>query len=393
MDENTEVLLTGFRENFGTTGGEVHVFFAPGRVNLIGEHTDYNGGFVLPCSLEYGTWLAIRFNGSDRIRMVSMNYPGPAEIKPRKTFDNYTLSWVNYPLGVLNEFALRSFELPGMELCFYGDIPNDAGLSSSASIEMVTATALNEILLAGLSTMDLIRLCQHAENEFVGMKCGIMDQFAVGTGKKNHALFLNCETLEYKMVPLILKDYALMIINSGKKRELASSGYNQRRSECERAVEIISRHHKINYLGNLKESDLPWVDEILNEEVLRKRVRHVVTENARVLKGVEYLPASEIAGFGRLMSESHKSLKEDYQVSCPELDLLVEMALQAEGVAGSRMTGGGFGGCTVTFVKKDSASPLMNKIKNDYPAKTGLQPEFFTPGTGESVKKIGVFNI
>lgn len=387
MNNHVEQVLSGFKTEFGSIGNASGVFFAPGRVNLIGEHTDYNGGFVLPVSLNYGTWLAASVTGGNKIALASANFPGKAICDTVKSFARSPVSWANYPLGVMNEFAERGFSIPGMNLFFFGDIPNGAGLSSSASIEMVTAFALNDILNAGLEMTEIIRLCQHAENEFVGMKCGIMDQFAVGTGLKDHALFLNCDTLDYRMIPLQLHDFDLLITNSGVKRELAASAYNQRRMECETAVQMISRKKKIRNLGELGLDDLDWCLEIAGNEILSKRIRHVVAENWRVLEAVSLLPASRIQDFGRLMFESHRSLKDDYEVSCNELDLLVEIACDTEGVAGSRMTGAGFGGCTVTLVNKDKTSSLMERISRIYTEKMGLQPAFYLPDLGASVEK------
>jgi galactokinase len=372
----------------GGTKDDIKIYFAPGRVNLIGEHTDYNGGYVFPCSLHYGTYLLVRIIYDAVIKLKSMNMPIIAEVCVDKEITPIGQTWVNYPLGVIREFQMRKFRLPGMAMLFAGNIPNAAGLSSSASIEMVTAFALNDLGGYKLDTIDLIKLSQHAENEFVGMNCGIMDQFAVGMGKKDFAIFLNCDTLDFKHVPLKLGDYKLVITNTNKRRELAGSKYNERRMECERAVSDLNSVKSLRNLSELSLTEFNKLKENIKNDIDRKRARHVISENNRVLKAMECLPVNDLKTFGQLMVESHISLKEDYEVSCFELDTLVEEALKVKGVLGSRMTGAGFGGCTVSLVHEDSTDTFIRTVGENYKRITGLEASFFIAEVGDGARKL-----
>jgi len=317
-----------------------------------------------------------------------MNLPMIAEVCVDKPITPIGNTWVNYPLGVIHEFQMRKLRLPGLAMLFAGNIPNAAGLSSSASIEMVTAFALNDLGGYKLGMIDLIKLCQHAENEFVGMNCGIMDQFAVGMGKKDHAISLNCDTLDYKLVPLVLGDYRLIITNTNKRRELAGSKYNERRMECERAVGDINIVRPIKNLSELNLNEFNELKGKIKNDIDRNRARHVISENNRVLNAIESLKKNDLAQFGRLMVESHNSLKEDYEVSCFELDTLVEEALKVKGVLGSRMTGAGFGGCTVSLVHKDNTDSFINTVGESYEKITHLEASFFIAEIGDGVRKI-----
>ena len=377
-----------FIEYYGDNGEEIHIFFAPGRVNLIGEHTDYNGGYVLPCSLHFGTYLLIRLINDNLVRLRSMNFPFSAEIDIINEIIPIGQEWVNYPLGIIKEFSDRSFSIHGMELLYSGDIPNGAGLSSSASIEMATAFALNSLFGSDLEMIDMIKLSQHAENEFVGMKCGIMDQFAIGMGKKDHAVFLNCDTLEYEQVPVVLNNFNLIITNTNKRRELASSKYNERRWECEKAVEYINKNKSIGNLSELSLNEFFDIKNVIPDPVIKKRAKHVISENQRVLEAVKALKTGNLFLFGKLMYESHYSLSKDYEVSCMELDTLIDEAAKTDGVLGSRMTGGGFGGCTVSIVDKNKTETFITKISKNYKEKTGLRADFYIVKIGDGVRKL-----
>lgn len=382
-----KTLEESFFNKFGNRKENPVLFFSPGRVNLIGEHTDYNGGYVFPCALDFGTYLFLRNTGDQNLKLSTLNFDEDKTVIMEDRFRNKTSSWIDYPLGVINEFLKRGIRLSGMELLYFGDVPNGAGLSSSASIEMVTAVALNEVFQAGLPTIELVKMSQKAENEFVGMNCGIMDQFAAGFGKKNHAIFLNCETLEYENVPIDLKDLALIITNTNKRRGLTDSKYNERRAECEEAVRSLQNYRKIKSLGEMSVKELDILEKYIPDTVVRKRARHVITENGRVLEAVKALKDDDLVRFGELMNQSHDSLKEDYEVTGFELDTLVYEARKLRGVIGSRMTGAGFGGCSVSIVKKDCVEDFIEKLSKAYKDQTGLTPEFYRPeiGPGASI--------
>ncbi len=366
------------------------IFFSPGRVNLIGEHTDYNGGFVFPCAINYGTYLAIRKIKDKVIRFSTLNFPEDTQVSlpSEGPFINTGKKWINYPLGVMNEFIALGAVLPGMELLYSGDIPNGAGLSSSASIEMVTAVALNELLDRKLDMTELVKMSQRAENNFVGMNCGIMDQFAVGFGSKDHALALNCDTLEYENVPLILGSHSLIIANTNKRRGLTDSKYNERRAECESAVKLLQPYKPIRNLGELGSADIPALEKYIADRVIRKRAHHVVTENERVKEGVKILKDNNLVRFGELMIQSHESLRTNYEVTGFELDTLAGEAIKLPGVLGSRMTGAGFGGCTVSIVRNDSADNFITELGRVYSEKTGLKADFYRPLIGDGARRI-----
>jgi len=386
MDRN--ILENKFFEKFGDRDIKPVLFFSPGRVNLIGEHTDYNGGFVFPCALNYGTYLLIRKIKENRLKFSTLNFDSDESIDLSGMFKNTSEKWINYPLGVVNEFLKRDIPISGLELIYYGDVPNGAGLSSSASIEMVTAVALNSLFSAGISTLELVRMSQRAENEFVGMNCGIMDQFAVGFGKKNHAIFLNCDTLNYENVPVLLNDNALIITNTNKRRGLTDSKYNERRSECDKAVEYLQEYRKISNLSELTTNELGMLEKYIPDPVVRKRAKHVISENGRVTEAVKVLRENKIGRFGELMNLSHDSLKEDYEVTGFELDTLVYEARKLPGVIGSRMTGAGFGGCTVSIVSKKYITQFIKDLTISYSNKTGLVPDFYQPEIGDGAGKI-----
>lgn len=388
MKADNNRLKEEFFRLYGDRDREPVLFYSPGRVNLIGEHTDYNGGYVFPCALDFGTSLLVRVSAGQEIRMNSLNIPGEAVIQIALNYMPVPKSWTNYPVGVINEFARKGIAAPPMEMLFSGDIPNGAGLSSSASIEMVTAVAINELTGAGLEMIEMVKMSQKAENGFVGMNCGIMDQFAVGFGRKNHAINLNCDSLEYRYAPVNLGDRKLIITNTNKRRGLTDSKYNERRSECDKAVEYISAHRPIRNLSELTVSDLWIVDSYIPDPVIRKRAKHVITENGRTLDAIKALENNDIDLLGRLMNESHDSLCNDYEVTGSELDTLVYEGRKLPGVVGSRMTGAGFGGCTVSIVESQHVDTFIRKLGEIYTSKTGLVADFYLPGIGDGARRI-----
>jgi len=377
-----------FFEKFGNREIEPVLFFSPGRVNLIGEHTDYNGGFVFPCALNYGTYLYLRKSNNKLMKFSTLNFNNDDSEEFNGLFRNSSKRWINYPLGVMNEFIKKGITLSGLELLYFGDVPNGAGLSSSASIEMVTAVALNELYVAGFSTTDLVKMSQRAENEFVGMNCGIMDQFAVGFGKKDHAIFLNCDSLEYENVPLILNDCSLIITNTNKRRGLTDSKYNERRGECDKAVDYLQNYKKIRNLSEISINEINILSTYIKDPVVLSRARHVITENGRVLEAVKVLKENNVIRFGELMNQSHDSLKNDYEVTGTELDALVYEARKLPGVVGTRMTGAGFGGCTVSIVKKSEVNNFVTDLKVAYTRVTGLVPDFYLPEIGNGASRL-----
>ncbi len=389
MKADKDFLREEFFRKYGDRATDPVLFYSPGRVNLIGEHTDYNGGYVFPCALDFGTSLMARKTARPEIKLESLNLTGEVTVPVSDSYTAIPASWTNYPVGVINEFARKGIAAPGMELLFYGDIPNGAGLSSSASIEMVTAVAMNDFTGARLPMMELVRMGQKAENNFVGMNCGIMDQFAVGFGKKDHAISLNCDTLEYKYAPVNLGNSRLIITNTNKRRGLTDSKYNERRSECEKAVELISGHHLIRNLSDLSVSDLWMLEKYIDDVVIRKRAKHVITENGRTIDAIRALEENDIDRFGQLMNESHDSLSNDYEVTGTELDTLVYEGRKLPGVTGTRMTGAGFGGCTVSIVESSHADNFMKHLGEVYHEKTGLTADFYLPGIGDGARRIG----
>jgi len=380
-----------FIKLYGASRHKSYIYFAPGRVNLIGEHTDYNGGYVFPCALNFGTYLAIRKRDDTLLKMASVNFDYKTAIDIGDINKKQGDKWVNYPLGVLNEFLKLGIKLTGLEMLFYGNVPNGAGLSSSASIEIATAVAINELFNAGLNGIEMAQLGQRAENEFVGVNCGIMDQFSSAMGKANSAIFLDCITLDYKLVPLKLQGYKLIISNTNKRRGLADSKYNERRAECEKAVEYIRPFKPVSFLGEIDLDEFRLVETKIPDEIVRKRARHVITEIDRTKRAVEALNAGNIQEFGLLMNGSHDSLRDDYEVTGHELDTLVEEARKIPGVIGSRMTGAGFGGCTVSLVAENETDNFISTVGNNYNKKTGLKADFYVAEIGDGAKRVEIF--
>ena len=356
-------------------------FFAPGRVNLIGDHTDYNGGLVFPAALTMGTFLTVteRFDHFS-CGFSSDNEPGTFVLRGDQMAEKHN-DWVDYPLGVLKEFADRGWSVGGYDYHFSGNLPIGAALSSSASIEMATAVALNTLNGSPFTMLELVQMAQHAENDFVGMNCGIMDQFASGFGKANCAIALDCNTLEYEHVPLEMRGLKIVIANTNKKRGLVDSEYNKRRGECQRALELVREHLPVDCLCQLTTEQFDMVAPYLTGNVL-KRARHAVRENENVREAVTALKCGDMARFGLLMNASHASLRDDYEVTCPELDFLVERAQLFPGVLGSRMTGAGFGGCTVTIVGDERGGEFIRELGDAYRQRFGHHADFYVAGIG-----------
>lgn len=380
-----ETVLKEFEKVFGDTDG-VKVFFAPGRVNLIGEHTDYNGGHVFPCALTIGTYAAARVRNDRKLRFYSMNFEqlGVIEssldgLKPEKEAD-----WTNYPKGVMWAFGERGFEIPqGMDILLNGNIPNGSGLSSSASVEVLTGAILRDFFGFQVSNQDLALIGQFSENKFNGVNCGIMDQFAIAMGKKEHAIFLDTSDLSYTYAPVKLQGAKIVIACSNKKRGLGDSKYNERRSECETALTELQKVVDIKSLGELSEEQFEEYKSAIKDETRVRRAKHAVYENQRTLKAVKALEANDIAQFGQLMNASHVSLRDDYEVTGIELDTLVEEAWKVPGVIGSRMTGAGFGGCTVSIVEDDAIDTFKKQVGDAYLAKIGYAADFYVVEIGD----------
>ena len=365
------------------------VYFAPGRVNLIGEHTDYNGGSVFPCALSFGTYLLIRKNGGKTVRFRSLNQPEVKELGLDQLTTPLDKIWVNYPLGVFAQFIKRGIEIKeGFDILIWGNVPNGAGLSSSAALEVVTAFALNDQLGTNFNRTVLAQIGQKAEHEFAFVNCGIMDQFASANGAKDHAIHLNCDTLEFELVPVKLKGVKILISNTHSPHKLDSGAYNQRVAECKLAVEQLNKVRPLKYLAELTEAEFKSIESAITDETAHKRARHVVGEVQRTSDAVKALKAGDLVKFGKLMNASHVSLRDDYEVTGPELDTMAEEAWKIDGVIGSRMTGGGFGGCTVSLVKDEAIDTFIDKVGKAYEAKIGIKPEFYIAEIGDGACKL-----
>ncbi|PFG14893.1 galactokinase [Bacillus sp. es.036] len=378
-----------FRKVYGE-GGEIRSFFSPGRVNLIGEHTDYNGGHVFPCSLSIGTYAVARKREDSFVRFYSMNFEnqGVITVDLKELIYDEKDDWANYPKGVVSIMKDSGYAVSGFDVLYFGNIPNGAGLSSSASIELATAVLLNELNDLHLEMVEMVKMSQRAENEFVGVNCGIMDQFAIGMGKEDAAVLLDCNTLEYTYSPVVLENASLVISNTNKRRGLADSKYNERRSECERALSQLQEHLQIESLGDLTVETFEANKQHITNPIDQKRAKHAVYENVRTIEAAKRLKAGEFDAFGQLMNESHVSLRDDYEVTGLELDALVEAAWAEEGVIGSRMTGAGFGGCTISIVENQFLDSFQTNVAKTYKEKTGLTPEFYVVEIGAGAREI-----
>jgi len=369
--------------------GDFHGYFSPGRVNLIGEHTDYNGGYVFPCALSFGTYCLIRKTHGKAVSLISLNDDFKAEVNIEDLNKPVGKEWVNYPIGVFAQFMKRGIRFEeGAQILIYGNVPGGAGLSSSASLEMAVAVAVNDTWNLNVDRIELIKMAQKAEHEFAGVMCGIMDQFASGMGKADHAIFLNCDTLEYDLVPVKLDGVKIVISNTNSPRKLDAGVYNQRVAECQTAVKEISRFKPVRMLVECSMEEFKEIEEEFEDIVAMKRARHVISEIDRTKEAVQELKNSNLKRFGELMNASHESLRIDYEVTSLELDTMVEEAWKIEGVIGSRMTGGGFGGCTVSLVEDDSVETFIEQVGENYTIKTGLKPEFYVAEIGDGAKKL-----
>lgn len=375
-------------EQFASVFGDadsVKVYFAPGRVNLIGEHTDYNGGHVFPCALTIGTYAAARKNNLNKIRVYSENFDsfGIKETDLNTIEYKNEHNFANYPFGVVKTLQHQDYSIPtGLDLCYFGNIPNSSGLSSSASIEVVTAYIVREEFGLDIDFITMSKLTQKAENEFIGVNCGIMDQFAIAMGKENHAIFLDTSNLEYQYAPIQLENAKIVIACSNKKRGLGDSKYNERRSQCETALARIQTVKKVNSLGELSIQEFEEVKEVIGDDVLTRRAKHAVYENQRTIQAVDALENKNLTLFGELMIASHDSLRDDYEVTGIELDTLVEVALKQPGVIGSRMTGAGFGGCTVSIVTEEHIDDFIHQVGKAYLDTIGYAADFYIVDVG-----------
>ncbi len=385
-----EMVLKKFEELYGDVQG-VNVYFAPGRVNLIGEHTDYNGGHVFPCALTIGTYAAARKRADRKLNFYSMNFEELGVIE--SSLDDLTPSgaagWTNYPKGVMWAFAERGMTMDcGLDIVLNGNIPNGSGLSSSASLEVLTGYMLKDLYGFDVTNIDLAKIGQYSENNFNGMNCGIMDQFASAMGKKDNAIFLDTADLSYEYAPLVLDGAKIVVTNSNVKHSLVNSAYNERRSECEKALEELQTVIDIKGLGDLTEDQYETHKSAIKDEVRVRRAKHAVYENQRTIRAVEALRKNDLKLFGELMNASHVSLRDDYEVSCAEIDVLVEEAWKIDGVIGSRITGGGFGGCTVSIVRDETVDIFKEKVGAAYQERVGKTADFYVVEIGDGPGRI-----
>ena len=389
--EQIKKLMNSFEKHFGTAPTDS--FFAPGRINLIGEHTDYNGGYVFPCAITIGTYAVAAKNDTKIMRLFSENFPeiGILSFDVEDGTYNKENGWANYAKGVVKFLKEAGHDIhEGIDIVIEGNIPNGSGLSSSASLELLIGVLLENMCHLTLERLDLIQIGKKVENEFMGVNSGIMDQFAVGMGEKDTALLLDTNTLEYEKVPVELGNHVIVIMNTKKRRELVDSKYNERRSECETALTELQSKLDIQSLGELNEATFTENIDLISNDVLVKRARHAVTENQRTIKAAEKLKEGNLESFGELMNQSHISLRDDYAVTGKELDTLVEAAWSQPGVLGARMTGAGFGGCAIAIVEKDSTNDFISQVGNHYEKEIGYPAEFYIAEIGDGAKKLTV---
>lgn len=386
---NQNQLVKQFNKIFNTSPD--HVFFAPGRINLIGEHTDYNGGHVFPCSITFGTYALAKKRSDQKFRMYSLNFTDEGI----KHFDLNSLvydaehDWANYPKGMVRYFIEAGLKInTGVDVLFYGNIPNGAGLSSSSSIELVTGVMLERLFNLNIERIEMVKIGQQVENEFIGVNSGIMDQFAIGMGKKNYGILLDCNTLQYEYTPIDLNQYEIVIMNTNKRRELADSKYNERREECERALKELQKYTTIHSLGELTPEEFERYKDKIADETLRKRAKHAVYENKRTLDAANALKQNDLQRFGQLMNQSHISLRDDYEVTGRELNTIVEAAWQQDGVLGARMTGAGFGGCAIAVVETVKIPQFIEQVGKIYEEKIGYPASFYNVQIGDGAKEI-----
>lgn len=384
-----DMLKNEFKNKFNKETDKV--FFAPGRINLIGEHTDYNGGHVFPCSITIGTYALVSLNNSDKCSLYSVNFKdlGVFNIDLDNLDYKKEDNWTNYVKGIIKYLKQAGYIIDtGMDILFYGEIPNGSGLSSSASLELASGILLKKMFNLDIDMIDLVKVGKDVENNYIGVNSGIMDQFAIGMGIKDCAILLDCNTLKYSYAPIKLDDYNIIIMNTNKRRELADSKYNERRAECEKALSILKKELNINSLGELDDSTFQKYKYLLEDETLLKRARHAVYENIRTLKALDELNNGNLESFGKLINESHISLKNDYEVTGKELDTLVEAAWKQNGTLGARMTGAGFGGCAIAIVKKDSTDEFIKNVSDIYLNEIGYKADFYIANIGDGAKEV-----
>lgn len=380
-----EVLIKEFQNRFNRQ--PEHLFFCPGRVNLIGEHIDYNGGKVMPCAISLGSWLAVAKNSSKQLNFQSIGFPETASLHLQDSYSKTGKEWFNYPLGVIDHFTQEGHTLSGMDMLFAGSLPVGSGLSSSASVEVLMGYALNQLFDCGISNKDIAILSKKVENQFIGVNCGIMDQFAVAMGKEGYAMLLDCDTIEHEYLPLLLGDYVLAIINTNKPRKLAESKYNERFMECGKALKALKTKLDVQHLCDISPADYITHRQVINDPILERRALHVIMENDRVKQAATALKSGNLQQFGKLMYASHASLEDLYEVSGNELDTIVEFCKTYNECAGARMTGAGFGGCAIALVKKSCFEDFSQKLISYYTQHIGYAPGVFSSEVGDGVKE------
>ena len=379
-----------FIEHFGHE--HTKEYFAPGRINLIGEHIDYSGGLVLPCAITIGTRALVSERDDNELHFYSLNMDnlGVITVSLEGIVYDKKDDWTNYTKGVFSKFQEAGYKIPyGLNIAYYGNIPYASGLSSSASIEMVTGVMLNDIFDLNIELLDIVKMAQKVENEFIGLSSGIMDQFAIGFGKKDQAILLNTNTLDYEYIPLELGDNSIVIMNTNKKRGLADSAYNERKASCDEAYDILSKEYDIKYLCDLNSEQLETSKDLLTDNEVYLRARHAISENERTLEASNVLRSGDLEKFGQLMNESHISLRDDYEVTGIELDLLAETAWKQPGCLGARVTGAGFGGCAIAIVENDQVDNFIDKVGEAYLQEIGYKADFYVAQAGDGAKKIG----
>ncbi|WP_040212908.1 galactokinase [Clostridium polynesiense] len=381
-------VLSSFKELYGDEG-TIRLFHSPGRVNLIGEHIDYNGGYVFPCALEFGTYGAVRARKDSKINLASTNFDLKVDVDLMDLSFKKEHDWANYPKGVIKIMQEAGYNLSGMDILISGNIPNGAGLSSSASLELLIGVMINELFNEGnIDRIELVKLGQKAENQYVGVNCGIMDQFAIGMGRKNKAVLLDCGTLNYEYADADLKEYSLVIMNTNKRRSLNESKYNERRAECDEALKILNKYKTINVLCDLTPEEFEIIKNHIASEKVKNRAEHAVYENQRVKDAVEALNKGDLISFGKLLTASHNSLRNLYEVTGDALDIIVEEALNSESCIGARMTGAGFGGCAIALVKKEKVEEFIENIGRNYYQRMGIAADFYLSGIGEGTCEV-----
>jgi len=382
-----DILADKFRQLYGF--GEVRTFFSPNRVNLIGEHIDYNGGHVLPCAIQFGTYGCVRKRSDNKVRLASTNSRLKAEFELDDLQYDNSNQWANYPKGVIWALQKLGYKISGMDILVSGELPYGIGLSSSASLELLIAMMINNLFNEGsIPKLELIKASQEAENDFVGVKCGIMDQFAVCLGVKNKAILLDCSSLAYKYADVNLEDYLLVIMNTNKVRELSDSKYNERRAECEEALSILKRYKDIENLCQINREEFSVLEKYIDDEKIKNRAKHVILENERVLKAYDTFRKGDAEKAGRLLIESHASLRDLYEVTGKELDLIVDLAIDNDKCVGARMIGAGFGGCAIAIVQKDGINDFVNIVGEKYERIIGYNADFYISEIGEGTREI-----